>query len=68
MCSVIDRVNYGVGNSMLRKLENVRCPITRGGQAHTELLQFKKKPPSREDHPYSLRSRKSADHSYASRE
>ena len=32
VCSVIDRVNYGAGNSMLRKLENVRCPITRGGQ------------------------------------
>ena len=30
--SVIDRINYGAGNSMLRKLENVHCPITRGGQ------------------------------------
>ena len=148
--SVIDRINYGAGNSMLRKLENVHCPITRGGQVatavkqiqheveyqrqykrqssvrlhirHTKLKRMqnyfdsnrnrrpedrylkcqldpkpstrkgKKRPASetpaavvkpvvtrshrrkttlpttnREDHPYSLRSRKSADHSYASR-
>ena len=31
VCSVIDRINYGAGNSMLRKLENVKCPITKGG-------------------------------------
>ena len=147
VCSVIDHVNYGAGNSMLRKLENVRCPITRGGQVkqiqhkveyqrqykrrssvrlhirHTKLKRMqnyfdskrnhhpeirylkcqldpkpatckgKKRPASetpaavvkpvvrrsrrrkttlpnanREDHLYSMRSRKSADHSYASRE
>ena len=143
--SVIDRINYGAGNSMLRKLENVYCPITRGEQVaravkqiqheveyqrqykrrssvrlhirHTKLKRMqnyfdsnrnrvpedrylkcqlepkpstrkgKKRPAAvvkpvvtrsrrrkttlptanREDHPYSLQSRKSADHSYASR-
>ena len=148
--SVIDRINYGAGNSMLRKLENVHCPITRGGQSlqlsskssmrwntrdntnvdhqcvcisvipslkrmqnyfdsnrnrrpedrylkcqldpKPSTRKGKKRPASetpaavvepvdtrsrrrkttlptanREDHPYSLRSRKSADHRYASR-
>ena len=32
VCSVIDRINYGAGISMLRKLENVNCPITKGGR------------------------------------
>ena len=32
MCSPIDRINYGAANSMLRKLENVKCPITKGGR------------------------------------
>ena len=32
VCSVIDRGNYGAGNSILRKLENVQCPITKGGR------------------------------------
>ena len=32
VCSVIDRLNYGAGESMLRKLENVQCPITKGGK------------------------------------
>ena len=32
VCSVIDRTNYGAGISMLRKLENVQCPITKGGR------------------------------------
>ena len=32
MCSVIDRINYGAGISMLRKLENVQCPIIKGGR------------------------------------
>ena len=31
VCSVIDRLNCGAGESMLRKLENVQCPITKGG-------------------------------------
>ena len=30
--AVIDHINYGAGNSMLRKLENVKCPITKGGR------------------------------------
>ena len=38
--SVIDRINYGAGNSMLRKLENVHCPITRGGQVATAVKQI----------------------------
>ena len=38
--SVIDRINYGVGNSMLRKLENVHCPITRGGQVARAVKQI----------------------------
>ena len=32
VCSVIYRVNYLAGNSVLRKWENVQCPITKGGQ------------------------------------
>ena len=32
VCSVIDRINYGAGISMLRKLEMVKCPITKGGR------------------------------------
>lgn len=143
VCSVIDRLNYGAGDSMLRKLENVQCPITKGGRvAHavkriqqdvayqrqyarrpsvrlhrratkskrmrdyirakrqrcqddiyrksqldpkpashtvttvavtatavTPVRRRRRQPPgNRTDHPYSLRSRKSADHSYASRE
>ena len=36
VCSVIDRIKYGAGNSMVRKLENVKYPITKGGsQAHS---------------------------------
>ena len=146
MSSVIDRLNYGAGISMLRKLENVQCPITKGGrvaravkriqqdvlyqreysrqpsvrlhrrrtkskrmreyleakknrrqddiyrksqldpepESHTSTLsrdvtattvkpnrrrRRQRKPPvNRTDHPYSLRSRQSADHPYASRE
>ena len=40
VCSVIDRVNYGAENSMLCKLENVRCPITRGGQVARAVKQI----------------------------
>ena len=32
VCSVIDRINYGAGHSMLRKLENIQCPIKKGWQ------------------------------------
>ena len=32
VCSVIDRLNYGAGESMLRQLENVQCPFTKGGK------------------------------------
>ena len=32
LCSVIDRMNYGAGVSLLRKLESVHCPITPGGR------------------------------------
>jgi len=32
LCSVIDRMNYGAGVSLLRKLESVQCPITPGGR------------------------------------
>ena len=38
--SVIDRINYGAGNSMLRKLENVHYPITRGGQVARAVKQI----------------------------
>ena len=38
--SVIDRINYGAGNSMLCKLENVHCPITRGGQVARAVKQI----------------------------
>ena len=31
MCSVIDRINYGVGNSTLQKC-NVKCHIMRGNR------------------------------------
>ena len=37
---MIDRINYGAGNSMLRKLENVHCPITRGGQVARAFKQI----------------------------
>ena len=31
LCSVMDRMNYGAGVPLLRKLESVQCPITIGG-------------------------------------
>ena len=39
LCSEIDRMNYGAGVSLLRKLESVQYLITPGGVSH--------KPPSR---------------------
>ena len=37
---MIDRVNLGAGNSMLHKLENVYCPITRDGQVTRAVKQI----------------------------
>ena len=37
---MIDRVNYEAGNLILRKLENVHCPITRGGQVARAVKQI----------------------------
>ena len=31
-CATVDRLNYGIGVSLLRKLEAVKAPITRGGR------------------------------------
>ena len=32
-CAATDRLNYGVGDSLLRKLETSKAPISKGGRA-----------------------------------
>ena len=41
-CAAIDRLNYGTGASLLRKLESNRAPITRGGRVARVAAQIQR--------------------------
>ena len=43
LCSVIDRMNCGAGISLLRKLESVQCPVTRGWRVAHAAKQIQNK-------------------------
>ena len=39
-CAAIDRLNYGAGDSLLRKLERSKAPITKGGKVAKAVRQM----------------------------